>query len=99
MVHSVYFWLKDEAKSKRAEFEQGLEDLCKISLIRQSFVGRPSSTAARPVVDHSYDYALITFFDSVADQDAYQVYPDHNVFVARFKDWWAKVVVYDADKI
>jgi hypothetical protein len=38
-------------------------------------------------------------FESVAAQDAYQVDPEHQVFIDSFKDWWARVEVRDLEKV
>lgn len=97
MEHHVYFWLKDERKNAtdRATFEQGLADLFKIGLVGGGRWSVPAKVEIRPVVDQSWDYALSMTFATLADHDAYQIDPAHNVFIASFKDWWAKVLVMD----
>jgi len=50
------------------------------------------------VVDLSWDYGLTMTFESIEAQDAYQVDPDHQVFIDTFKTWWAKVEVKDLKK-
>ena len=49
----------------------------------------------RPVIDQSWDYATSMHFKTVADQDAYQVHPDHDKFIANFGTWWETVQVRD----
>jgi len=49
----------------------------------------------RPVIDQSWDYALTMQFNTIEDHDAYQVEPDHHVFINTFKEWWAQVQVKD----
>lgn len=97
MEHHVYFWLKPERRNDadRAEFEKGLAALLEIDLITGGIWGTPAPVMERPVIDHSWDYALSTRFNSIKDQDAYQVHPEHEVFINRFKDWWEKVQVRD----
>ena len=96
MIHNVYFWFTDEAKgSVEREFEAALADLARIDVIQAAHVGQPAATESRPVTDHSWDYAIHFHFASLADHDAYQVHPDHDVFVQRCKDWWARVLVLD----
>jgi hypothetical protein len=97
MEHHVYFWLKEEHQNAadRAIFEQGLESLFEIPLVTGGRWAVPAKVMPRPVIDQSWDYALSMHFANVEDHDAYQVDPDHNVFVGTFKDWWAKVLVMD----
>ena len=98
LVHSVYFWLKPELTAgQRQAIRDGLEKLRGIRQVRQMFVGAPAATAERGVIDNTYDLALTVLFDSVADQDAYQVHPLHKDFLDKFAGMWKKVVVYDAE--
>ena len=41
------------------------------------------------------DFALVMQFDSIEAQDAYQVDPDHHVFIDTCKHFWDKVQVRD----
>lgn len=97
MEHHVYFWLKEENKNEadRVAFEAGLEKLFEIPQVVEGVWGTPAPVMARPVIDQSWDYALAMTFDSIEDQDAYQVDADHHVFIDSFKDFWAKVEVRD----
>lgn len=98
MIHSVYFWLTDDARGTvNADFEAALQELVTIEGIAAGHVGPPAPTEERPVTDHSFDYALVLQFASQADHDAYQVHPDHDVFVERWKSSWARVQVYDIE--
>lgn len=99
MQHHVYFWLRADHKTDaaRAEFEKGL-NLCKgISYVASGGWGKPADTPERAVTDKSWDYALYLSFNSIEDHNAYQVHPDHDVFVNTCKDFWAKVIVMDAE--
>lgn len=97
MEHHVYFWLKPEHRNDadRADFESGLAALLEIDLVAGGIWAIPAPVMERPVIDHSWDYALSMRFDSVENQDAYQSHPDHEVFVARFEGWWESVQVRD----
>ena len=97
MEHHVYFWLKEENQNAadRAVFEQGLDSLFKIGLVTGGRWAVPAKVMLRPVIDQSWDYARTMQFANVEDHDAYQVDPDHNVFIGTFKEWWAKVLVMD----
>jgi hypothetical protein len=98
LIHSVYFWLTDEARaSGTAEFEQALRDLVTLDLIRDAYIGTPAKTAPRPVTDNSFDYALILHFADQAAHDAYQDHPHHDAFVTQNKDRWARVQVRDTE--
>lgn len=55
----------------------------------------PAKVTIRPVSDLSWDYAISVQFETIEKHDAYQVDPDHDVFIAKFKDWWTKVLVMD----
>lgn len=96
MIHSVFFWLKEDlSEADEAAFMAGVESLKAISTIKSCYIGPPAPTEERGVVDNSYSYALIVHFDDVAGHDAYQVDPIHVQFVEDHQDKWTKVVVYD----
>lgn len=99
MQHNVYFWLKPEHQNSddRAAFEAALDAVCKTPHIATGGWGVPAKTAERPVTDKSFDYGLYTSFDSLADHDAYQVHPEHDVFIDGYKHLWAKVLVMDVE--
>ena len=86
-------------ETHRGEFEEALSDLLKINLIARAHVGKPAGTMVRPVTDNTFDYAIHLHFESKENHDAYQVHPDHDTFVERCRDWWAKVKVYDTELV
>lgn len=97
--HHVYFYLKEEYKTaeSRTEFEKGM-DLCKnIPCVAGGDWGLSAGTPERPVTDKSWDYALCLSFESVDDHNAYQVHPDHDVFVNACKDFWKDVKIMDVE--
>lgn len=97
MDHHVYFWLKDEHKNPAAlaSFENALSALFEIPLVKGGRWSVPAEVMPRPVIDQSWDYALAMQFENLADHDAYQVDPQHQVFIASCKDLWAQVQVRD----
>ncbi len=98
LVHTVYFWLKPElTAAQRADFRKGVESLGGIKAVAQLFVGTPAKTVKRPIIDDSYSFALTVIVKDVAAHDAYQVDPIHLAFVERFKTFWSKVQIYDAE--
>ena len=95
-VHHVLFWLKEpENQVACTQFEKGLNDLVAVPLIKSSHIGKPVNSQ-REVVDGSFTYSLITFFDSKEDENAYQTHPMHLKFVGDCQHLWEKVIVYDA---
>lgn len=99
MQHHVYFWIKEEHKTAEtlAAFEKGLEAVTKVPNIASGGWGKPAQTAVRPVTDNSFDYGLYLTFDSLEKHDAYQVHPEHDVFIDSFKELWEKVRVSDVE--
>lgn len=97
LVHHVFFWLKEPGNpAVRKQFEKAISELLQVETIKLSHVGVPASTENRDVVDHSYTYSVMTFFDSREGQDIYQVHPLHLKFVKENSHLWSKVVVYDS---
>lgn len=97
LFHNVYFWLKPElTPAQRTEFRRGVESLAGIKSVAKVDIGVPAKTEPRPVIDHSYDVAMIVQCRDLAAHDAYQVDPLHLAFVANFKTYWSKVQIYDS---
>ena len=98
MIHTVFFWLdKNLTGEEEADFLEGVKSLKAITTIKDCYIGPPSPTEARGVVDNSYNYALIVHFPNVEAQNAYQVDPIHLKFIEDHQTKWTKVVVYDSD--
>ncbi|MBI5832044.1 MAG: Dabb family protein [Armatimonadetes bacterium] len=95
-IHTVYFWLNDDAPAGAAEqiVADCREYLAKIESVRQLWAGLPAMTP-RDVVDNSYGVGLTVVFDDAAGHDVYAPHPLHNEFIARNKASWARVQVYD----
>ena len=100
VVHHVFFWLKDAGSTAdRDRLIAGLRTLAAIPVIRALHIGVPADTEARDVVDGSWQVSELMFFDTVADQKAYQDHPIHRKFVADCEPLWRKVVVYDTLRV
>jgi hypothetical protein len=98
LYHCVYFWLKPElTPAQRSEFRAGVESLKGIKAVSKVSVGAPAGTSRRPVIDHSFDVALIIECKDVAAEAAYQVDPLHVAFVEKFKTFWTRVQIYDSE--
>jgi len=95
--HQVFFWLKNpESKEDLAQLLKGIQGLTAIKTIRGVHIGVPAATESRDVIDSSYSASELLFFDSVEDEQAYQVDPLHLKFIADNSHLWSKVVVYDS---
>jgi hypothetical protein len=49
------------------------------------------------VIDSSYDFSITLIFKNKADQDTYQIHPQHFAFIDTCAQYWERVVVYDAE--
>ncbi|MGN7787967.1 Dabb family protein [Niabella sp. 22666] len=95
IIHHVFFWLKEPGDTQRKELIKGLQTLKAIPQVKKLLTGVPASTEKRDVVDNSFHVSELMYFNSVEDQDAYQVHPVHKAFVDQYSHLWEKVVVYD----
>ena len=95
-VHHVYFWLSNpESNEDKKALLAGLQKLSAVKTIQFFHIGEPATTN-REVIDVSYSLSWLLFFENKADQDSYQVDPDHLKFVEECKHLWKKVLVYDS---
>lgn len=95
-THVVFFWLKPETTAdQRLAFENALHGLLAIPGSARAVIGRPAATEQRPVVDHTYDYALELDFPDIGTHDHYQDHPDHVRFVESNRALWQRVEVRD----
>lgn len=100
LVHHVFFWLKNpDSRDDLEKLIAGLRTLARIEGVRGIHIGVPASTEKRAVVDNSFSVSEMLVFDDVAAQDAYQVHPIHEQFVAQCGHLWERVVVYDATAV
>lgn len=97
LQHTVFFYLNDDVTQvEREQFEAGLKLLLEIPEIYRSETGIPAETAVRDVTDHSYGYAIYTWFKTMEDYKGYDEHPDHIEFIETYSHLWADVKVYDA---
>ena len=100
VVHHVFFWLKRPGNADdKAALLKGLRTLSAVPQVKKLLLGTPASTEKREVVDNSFDVSELMYFNSAADQDAYQVHPIHKAFVDKYSHLWEKVVVYDMQSL
>ncbi|MCX2476904.1 Dabb family protein [Pedobacter sp. MC2016-05] len=94
--HHVLFWLKaDTTEEQKAAFRKSLQTLENIEVVKNFHVGTPAPIE-RAVVDTTYTFSLILFFEDLAAHDVYQVHPLHKAFLDEFKIFFDKVIIYDA---
>lgn len=100
IVHHVFFWLKNPgSEADKQELITGIKSLKPIPQIKKLLIGTPAATEKREVVDSSFDVSELVYFNSVKDQNAYQVHPLHKAFVDKYSHLWKKVIVYDINAI
>jgi len=96
LVHHVLFWLKPDTTAEQKEaFRKSLESLKGVETVKAFHVGVPS-TIERAVVDTSYTFSLVIFFEDMEGHDVYQVHPLHKAFLEEFRHFFEKVVIYDS---
>ncbi len=96
VIHSVYFWLKPElSEQDRNAFWEGAKSLLTIRSVANGYVGKPAETESRPIIDSSYDCALIVMFSDLEAHDVYQADPIHDAF-RTLSHLWERVQIYDA---
>ena len=96
IAHHVLFWLKaDTTADQKNAFRKGLESLEKIETVTKIHIGVPASID-RAVVDTTYTFSEIVFFEDLAGHDVYQAHPIHIAFLDEFRGFFEKVIIYDA---
>lgn len=96
VVHHVFFWLNNpDSEADKQQLIEGLNTLRAIDEVKELMIGTPASTLEREVVDNSFHVSELMIFESIEDQDAYQVHPIHAKFVEEYSHLWERVVVYD----
>ncbi|MCF0050381.1 Dabb family protein [Dyadobacter sp. LJ53] len=95
-VHHVFFYLKNpENAGDKEKLLEGLNKLAKCPTIKMVHIGTPADTN-RDVIERKYAYSWLCFFDSPADEEAYQKHPIHDDFRNNYAHLWNKVVIYDS---
>ena len=96
IAHHVLFWLKaDTTEDQKNAFRKGLQSLEKIEVVNSFHIGVPAPIE-RSVVDTTYTFSLILFFEDLAGHDVYQGHSLHVAFLDEFRGLFEKVVIYDA---
>ena len=97
LAHNVFFSLKDDSDQAKAALVAGCKKLLADHEGTAFFAVGTLSDLDREVNDRGFDVALHLVFANRAAHDRYQTAPKHNEFVAKFKENWSKVRVFDSD--
>lgn len=97
LVHGVYFTLKDKTDAARKEFI----DLCEQYLTKHEgtahfAVGARGTEFDREVNDQDFDIGLYVVFETKQAHDKYQDHPRHLEFIAKGREMWESVRVFDS---
>jgi hypothetical protein len=96
IAHHVLFWLKADTTAEQKEaFRNALQTLEGVEVVKNLHIGTPAPIE-RAVVDTTYTFSLIVFFDDLDAHNVYQVHPLHLAFLDGFRIYFDKVVIYDA---
>lgn len=97
IAHYVLFWLKEDlTDQEKKEFTQFFEDLKKVPTIKSLHYGSPANTTQRDVVDNSFSYNLLVYFDNMDDLNVYETHPIHLEAIEKYNKYWTKVAVHDS---
>lgn len=96
-THYVLFWLKDGLTEEEiVHFAGFFEALRKVPNIKSLHYGRAANSTPRDVVDNSFTYNLLVFFDTLEDLEIYGKHPIHMDAIEQYSKYWEKVVVHDS---
>ncbi|GIW83024.1 MAG: hypothetical protein KatS3mg105_4831 [Gemmatales bacterium] len=96
-VHVVVFYVKKDApkgtiEAVIADAHKLLADIPSVRLLK---IGRPAEKSTPEVSVKDYQVGLLCLFDDYAGLKAYLEHPQHLKYVAKHKDHFEKVLVYD----
>jgi hypothetical protein len=95
-IHHVYFCLKNPSSAEdKAKLKEGLEFLATVPTIQKHYIGVPADTD-REVIDNTYAFSWLCFFENAEDQATYQTDPTHLKFIEDYGSLWETVKVYDS---
>jgi len=97
-IHSVYIWFKEGVTEEQlALLYQDTENLRTIEVVKALYTGKPAATN-RPMVERSYDFAIILHFEGLAGHDIYQEHPIHQALLKKHSALWERVMITDVHK-
>ncbi|MDM8174166.1 MULTISPECIES: Dabb family protein [Olivibacter] len=97
ITHYVLFWLKKGLSEKEInDFTGFFEELRKVPNIKSLHYGKAANSTPRDVVDNSFTYNLLVYFNSLEDLETYGTHPIHLKAIEQYSQYWEKVVVHDS---
>src|SRR5690606_41994027 len=97
IAHYVLIWLNDGLSEQEInDFANFFEELKTIPSIKSLHYGRAAATNPRDVVDNSFTYNLLVFFDNMDDINEYETHPVHLAAIEKYSKFCNKVVVHDS---
>ncbi|QNL50368.1 Dabb family protein [Olivibacter sp. SDN3] len=98
ITHYVLFWLKDDLSEEQINgFSGFFEELRKVPNVKSLHYGKSVNSTARDVVDNTFTYNLLVYFDSLEDLETYGTHPIHLNAIDQYSKYWGKVVVHDSE--
>ncbi|UOR06939.1 Dabb family protein [Hymenobacter aerilatus] len=95
-VHHVLFYMPATATdADKAKLLEGLQLLRQIPSVRLAHIGTPAATN-RAVIERTYTYSWLCFFDDAEAEAHYQQHPLHDEFREQYARYWERVVIYDS---
>ncbi|QNE39329.1 Dabb family protein [Hymenobacter sp. NBH84] len=95
-VHHVLFYMPETATdADKAKLLEGLHLLQQIPSVKLAHIGTPAATN-RAVIERSYTYSWLCFFENAEAEADYQQHPLHDKFREQYARYWEKVVIYDS---
>jgi hypothetical protein len=95
-VHCVFFTLKPEVTDDQIEeFVKDCYLLKQIPSVRKLDAGRRDERMTRDINVTDYTLGVVVYFDDKAGHDLYNAHPVHQKLVAKHKDQWSSVRVFD----
>ena len=79
-------------------FKASAKNLKAIDGVYEVYMGTPAATF-RPIVERSYDLALIIHLKDLEAHDAYQVDPIHLALLEEYGSDWSKVMITDENSL
>jgi len=95
-AHNVFFKLKDDSAEACKALVSGCHEFLTEHDGADFFAAGVVADTKRDVNDQDFSVSLHMVFEDRASHDAYQVAPRHDEFIAKFKDNWEKVRVFDS---
>jgi hypothetical protein len=94
-LHCVYYWMRsDLSEAEKQTFLEKAQALIRLKSVKHGWFGKPAETD-RPIIDRTYDYALVLVLEDAAGHDAFQADPEHHAIRNVVSGMWKKILIYD----